>query len=90
MQIKLLIRTMLLNSDFRKSEFTGLERDPQKKWFKEIRQYKTFITSQFARYSKPAIPTGRKKKLQEAIRSITPTEPGQNTTTKVQGWTRTV
>lgn len=64
MQISLLIKTVLLMV----SEFTGLERDLEKKRFKEIREYKPFAVRS-ARHSKPAAPTGRRRKLQAANRS---------------------
>lgn len=62
MEIRLLIKTVLL----RVSEFTGLERDPEKKRFKETREYKPFITVQPGRYCEPAVPAGRRRKLQAA------------------------
>lgn len=62
MEIRLLIKIVLLMV----SEFTGLGRDPEKKRFKETREHKPFITVQSARHSEPAVPTGRRRKLQAA------------------------
>jgi len=64
MEIRLSIGTVLLTV----SEFTGLERDPEKQRFEETREYKPFIAVQAARYCEPAVPSGRRRRRSQAAK----------------------